>query len=170
MKLTGILIVGALSVTLGCSPNVVVGTREPDAARPMPRADAGRADADTASVRDAATVPERPEADANVNGAMPSDAGLECTTNDQCTDNDEPLCNVSDGRCVECLDDDDCDPSELCEDDGECSARPIPCTSALQCVGSDDPICHPMLQVCVECAADSDCPRNETCRSDNQCD
>ncbi|HTU61010.1 MAG TPA: hypothetical protein VMF89_21300, partial [Polyangiales bacterium] len=82
----------------------------------------------------------------------------------------EPLCNVSDGRCVECLSDANCDASELCEDDGECSARPIPCTSTLQCVGSEDPFCHPTLQICVECANDNQCPGGETCQADNECD
>jgi len=176
-KLDTMFFVAAVSGILGCSPNLVVGMRAPDAAQPLPQPDAGLVDAmqpaaasDAGSVRDAAMVPPALEADANINAVTPRDAGMACATNDQCIDTDEPLCNVREGRCVECLDDSDCDPSELCEDDGECSARPIPCTSPLQCVGSGDPVCHPMLQVCVECAADSDCPRSESCQTDNECD
>lgn len=170
------MVFAAVSCILGiaCTPNLVVGTRDVDAAAPMVQPDAGREDAsapppapDAGVVSDAAPAPE---VDANMNVDMQNDAGTGCTTDEQCTDSDEPLCKVSEGRCVECLGDMDCDANELCEDDGECSTRPIPCTSALQCAGSDDPFCHPTLQVCVECANDNHCPGNETCQPDNECD
>jgi hypothetical protein len=165
---------------IGCSPNLVVGTREPDAAtvdaaEPVPQPDAGSASEmpapspDAGRIEDAATPPA-PDVDANVNNDMQNDGGAVCTTSAECTDVDEPYCVVAEGRCVECLSDDNCDPSQLCEADGECSTRPIPCTSVLQCAGNEDPVCHSTLQVCVECESDSDCPRTETCRADNECD
>lgn len=165
----------ALSGVLGCTPNIVVGARDldaamPDAAEPTSRFDAGR-DAttpppppDASTTPDAATPPPDPDASTR------RDSGSGCSLDEHCTDPDEPLCKLSEGKCVECLSDDDCDPSDLCEDDGECSARPIPCTSAAQCEGSDDPICHPTLQICVECVTDADCPRDDTCKADNECD
>lgn len=170
--------IAAVSCVLGCSPNLVVGTREVDAsvvdaAQPMSPADAGLADAaepvvmaDAGGARDAASAP----ADAGMTMEMQDDGSVGCTSNGQCTDSDEPLCNVGEARCVECLGNDDCDPSELCEADGECSARPVPCTSALQCAGSDDPVCHPTMQICVECASSANCPRGQTCQPGNECD
>lgn len=181
MTRTAGAVLAAVSCMLGvgCFPNLVVGTRAPDAATldaapSMSQPDAAREDAaqpmaapDAAVALDAAAPPE---VDANTKPDMQNDGGAGCMTNEQCTDSDEPLCNVSVGRCVECLTDANCDASELCEDDGECSARPIPCTSALQCVGSEDPFCHPTQEVCVECANDSHCPGSETCGADNECD
>jgi len=139
----------------------------------MLQPDAGREDAaEPLSARDAGGMPDAAPApdDANMNVDMQNDGGTGCTTDEQCTDSDEPLCKVSEGRCVECLSAANCNANEVCEDDGECSARPVPCTSALQCAGSDDPVCHPTLQVCVECAIDTQCPGNETCQPDNECD
>lgn len=167
-----------LGAGVGCTPNLVVGTRAPDAAAdaadPMLQLDAGRADAaeplparDAGGVSDAAPASE---VDASMNVDMQDDGGTGCMTDEQCPDSDEPLCKVSEGRCVECLSNANCDANELCEDDGECSARPIPCTSALQCAGSDDLVCHPTLEVCVECATDDQCPGNETCQPNNECD
>lgn len=167
-----------LAAGAGCTPNLVVGTRESDAAadaaEPMVQPDAGLEDAtlplppeDAAVVSDAGAARD---ANAKMNVDMQNDSGTGCTTDEQCTDSDEPLCKVSESRCVECLSDIDCGANELCEDDGECGARPVPCTSVLQCAGSDDPVCHPTLAVCVECAIDSQCPGNETCQPDNECD
>jgi hypothetical protein len=172
-------ILAAALLGFSCVPNVVVGTREidagvVDAARPLPPKDAGRDDAarpvppaDAGNRRDAAP----PALDASaMNNNDQADSGPGCTIDAQCTDSDEPRCDVGEGRCVECLSDDDCEPTQLCEDDGECSARPVPCTGPAQCAGSDEPVCHPALQVCVECADDDDCPANETCQPDNECD
>lgn len=169
----------AVGCVLGCSPNLVVGSRELDAAlsdaqEPVVQRDAGpAADArvaqDAGILRDAASAPPI-EADANGDNETQGDGAVVCTSNEQCPEADEPLCQLSEGRCVECLGDADCDPSERCEDDGECSARPISCTSALQCAGNEASVCHPMLQICVECASDLDCPRSETCQPNNECD
>lgn len=173
-----LVVLAAVGCMLGCSPNLVVGTREADAAtadaaQPMSQPDAGPGN-DMPSTPDAGRIDDAAipatDSDTNVNNQMQNDGGMGCTAASDCTDSDEPYCVVDEGRCVECLSDDNCDPSELCEADGECSARPIPCTSALQCVGNEDPVCHSTLQVCVECETDSNCPRNETCQPDNECD
>lgn len=170
------IMLAAVSCMLGCSPNLVVGSREVDAAaidaaQPAPQTDAGRPDAarparpSSDASRDAASSEQQ---DADIRASRDAAAG--CSTDDECAGSDEPRCKLSESRCVECLGDGDCERDELCELDGECSARPIPCTGPLQCASSDDPICHPTLQVCVECTTDDHCPRDETCQPNNECD
>jgi hypothetical protein len=180
--------IAALALVLfGCTPNVVVGTREedasvrqPDAAAPAAPQDAGRPDSGSDQENNQsmgmdsedASMPSPPEAGMPAQTPPPQggSAAPGCSSDAQCSDSDEPRCDQARNRCVECLSDADCDANALCESDGECDDRPIPCTTVAQCVGSDDPICHPTEQICVECVSDSDCPGAETCQPDFECD
>ena len=171
---------------LSCAPNVVVGTRDRDAAvverdgsSSLPDfPDSSTPDPDAGDQSMMQGEGELPMDDEQSNASSREDAGVPgagadasgCSDRSQCTDPDEPLCDVARGRCVECLSDADCKPDELCEIDGECDDRPVPCTSAAQCAGSDDPVCHPSQQICVECVSDSDCRGPATCQPDFECD
>jgi hypothetical protein len=190
MLLMAAIVAALCSGALGCSPNVVLGTRDRDAGSmvdataPSTPADAGNENmmmmdmegmAPGARDMDAGmTMSSEPVADAGRDtGAAPDpttgDAG-ECTGSEQCTSADEPFCNVAMAECVECLSDDNCPADEFCEPDGDCETRPTPCTDSTVCAGTEEPVCHEVDRVCVECNTDADCTDSEVCQPDGDCD
>lgn len=66
--------------------------------------------------------------------------------------------------CVQCLHDDDCAPTEWC-DDRQC-VDAVSCDSSADCESSDTEytVCHPAFGRCVRCTADSDCGKDGRCR------
>jgi hypothetical protein len=84
----------------------------------------------------------------------------ECTGDADCMDSDRNLCDVTQGRCVECTNEGPCDIEEDCNlVVGECGRR---CASPADCIEPDDPVCA-VNGFCVECQEDDDCPSSEQC-------
>jgi len=90
-----------------------------------------------------------------------------CSDGDSCAlgeEEDDGVC--VDGECVQCADDDDCEPTPLscreayCTDRHACSTRPVANGSA--CSGG---FCNDEAD-CVECAIDENCAANEACESE----
>lgn len=76
-----------------------------------------------------------------------------CTSDDDCTKN-APFCNMTDGRCVQCMTAADCPNGQVCGAETRfCEPR---CQSPEDCVGIDRPVCS-ATGVCVECTSDTDC-------------
>merc|ERR1711974_255490 len=99
------------------------------------------------------------------------------------------FCDVLDGECRECFDDDDCGVAEpicdledfecvaACETAGDCENDELPmCDNetgrCLECFSNEDcdgEICTD-FGLCVECLASDDCPAGEPlCRPDGEC-
>jgi Cys-rich repeat protein len=90
-------------------------------------------------------------------GGQPAQSGP-CTSDDDCTKS-APFCNVTDGRCVQCMTAADCPNGEVCRAETHfCEPR---CQSPEDCVGIDRPVCS-ATGVCVECTSDNDCGAGAT--------
>jgi hypothetical protein len=85
-----------------------------------------------------------------------SSEGSVCVEQDK--DCGDLLCDESDGSCVECLVDQDCDDVAICEDN-VCVPEEPECTIDADCV---EGFCEPVSQSCVECLSDLDCTDNGT--------
>ena len=89
-----------------------------------------------------------------------------CSDGDGCTLGDEGDGVCVDGECVQCADDDDCEPTPLtcreayCTDQHACSTRPAETGSS--CSGG---FCNDEAD-CVDCALDENCAANEACESE----
>lgn len=98
--------------------------------------------------------------------------GPDCTTNDQCADNDDgtTLCLVDPGVCVECLDAFDCGRFGHCNADNVCEGivEGPQCQTEAEC--SDDPYCLLPDGRCVGCLTNENCGDTEFCNGDNTCE
>ncbi len=101
-----------------------------------------------------------------------------CTTSAACP-SARPVCDPSDGQCVECLPNTDCshggrcDPvtrtcSSSCQSDADCKMgsdgrcltstnQCVECLGANDCQSGDRPICNTTSHACVGCVHDADC-------------
>jgi hypothetical protein len=88
-----------------------------------------------------------------------------CTSNNEC-DHDAPYCDVKDGRCAECLHDDNCPAGDICH---PLTLRCMhSCNVSPDCVFErDKPLCDP-FHACVSCNDATDC-QQITGRSSNVC-
>jgi hypothetical protein len=85
-------------------------------------------------------------------GGRPAQSGP-CSSDDDCT-RAAPFCNVTDGRCFQCMTAADCPQDQVCRAETHfCEPR---CQSMQDCAGIDRPVCS-ATGVCVECTADTDC-------------
>ena len=77
-----------------------------------------------------------------------------CTSKNDC-DSDAPFCDVKDGRCAECLHNDDCPAGDICH---LLTLRCMhSCNVSSDCVFErDKPLCDP-FHACVSCIVDTDC-------------
>jgi hypothetical protein len=107
-------------------------------------------------------TPAGGSAGASAGGTSSGSGGTpECTAHDDCTDSELNRCDVTRGRCVECIDEGQCDIEEDCNAViGECGRR---CASSAECIEPDDPVCDTLNGFCVECLADDDCPSGGQC-------
>jgi hypothetical protein len=78
-----------------------------------------------------------------------------CTTGADCEGLQAHLCDVPDGRCVECLQDNDCQPGDLCH---PLTLRCMHfCKTSADCVNEKyQPQCDP-FHACVACNDSNDC-------------
>lgn len=84
-----------------------------------------------------------------------------CTTSDDCSGSERNICRASDGVCVECTEEGQCDPEEDCSQRmGECA---MPCASDADCTEDDDAYCDTAIGFCAECVDDVHCPMGELC-------
>ncbi len=68
---------------------------------------------------------------------------------------EEPYCDATGGRCVECLDPSHCDVGQVCDSaTGECSES---CSVSQPCTSGDRPFCDPLRSVCVQCQSEVSC-------------
>ena len=85
-----------------------------------------------------------------------------CTTHQDCSAG--MFCNVVTSRCVQCLNEDQCDPGLVCRADGTCGQN-TGCSTNTDCGALK---CNTSTHACVQCLVSSDCPSAQSCRS-NQC-
>ncbi|MEZ4391795.1 MAG: hypothetical protein R3A48_11915 [Polyangiales bacterium] len=129
--------------------------------------DAPAVDMDAALTPDAATPP----ADgAGADVVIPGDRVGGCTSDESCASNELGLnrCDVSSGRCVQCLPsgndcpaDQYCDPNALlcvrgCRDDSSCATTGADGGASMR-------RCDPTTRRCVDCVVDGDCGSGSLC-------
>jgi hypothetical protein len=83
-----------------------------------------------------------------------------------------PVCDPDELRCVECNADDECGTGLVCFEEAQ---RCVQCQTDLDCRGSDDDVlCLPGENRCVECVTDADCrlsePDKPFCSSERECE
>jgi Cys-rich repeat protein len=89
-----------------------------------------------------------------------------CETNGDCDDNNEPLCDVDNGICLECLEDAECSSGRpLCD---PVTARCSECLANADCPATD-PVCDLEDGECEECLVDSQCESAQVCNNDHKC-
>lgn len=147
-----------LAVALGASGPVACGDDLSQTLGPNPPAAGGSAGATDVSGQGG----EAPIA--NTGGTMTVPPGdLVCGKDDDCTDNEKPVCDQVLG-CVACQYDWDCPASHRCRDN-ECFAKRS-CTSSDQCQDdAEHAVCDDVQQVCVGCREDSHCGAGERCEA-----
>lgn len=87
--------------------------------------------------------------------------GIACETDKECVSY-SLLCGLED-KCVQCLEEDDCERSENCMA-GLCKV-PQDCEDSRDC--ADDLVCNETLGSCVQCITTKDCPTGRTCAKHN---
>lgn len=92
----------------------------------------------------------------------PNGFGLDCESDKDCKSY-TLVCGAS-SKCVECLADSDCRPTEVCSA-GLCKP-PQKCEDSRDC--NDDQVCATDYGICVDCNTSRDCPEGQSC-SDNIC-
>ncbi len=93
----------------------------------------------------------------------------QCTTDDHCLDAARPFCRL--GDCVQCRDELDCPPGQLCEG-GRCVSEPS-CSNSIRDGDETDidcggPTCSQRCRERSACTVDGDCASNR-CIASNQC-
>lgn len=93
-----------------------------------------------------------------------------CQSDSDCSSDE--VCDITDGSCVGCLDDSDCDDSLFCNGEERCIDRA--CTVPLSPC-SDDEICDEITDTCyteesyTDCGYDGDCDDGLYCNGEEQC-
>ena len=88
-----------------------------------------------------------------------------CSSNEDCTDINRPICNLETGFCEKCTSDADCavfPDKPYCETTrGQC----VECLTNDHCEDRTDGriICHKEKGTCAPCEVDADCPTGEVC-------
>jgi Cys-rich repeat protein len=115
--------------------------------------------------------------DSGADDEFGSASGMPCTESEQCN-SQQPHCDVTTGRCVECLSPAHCDPPRTCDlvsktcaapcnEDDDCGRQTprcdsqrgvcVECLDDSSCDSQDEQFCQPLLEECVECLKDANC-------------
>lgn len=89
-----------------------------------------------------------------------------CSSNADCNDPGQDLCDTKTGACVGCLTNTDCGGGRpICDGTtGQC----VSCLSNKDC-GVAEPVCNPREGACVQCLVDRDCGAGARCNNDHHC-